>query len=162
MPGQNESAAATPGNDEAGTTGTERNAGANGRNQQNTETRDQTTEQGTNGNQSQRQTQNQQESSRNNQSRQNNNTTQRWKPLRDKLPTLSSKTEAMDKPDQFSTFIEKIQGHVGSTYDNPKDMDPVLTDPFTSPLSALVDDLPTTAKLLRKGHSQNVKHPCFT
>ena len=72
------------------------------------------------------------------------------KPLNDKLPTLATKAEATEKPAQFTSFMDKIKGHVGSTFDNPKDMDPALTDPFKAPLGSLVTDLPTKKKVALK------------
>ena len=63
--------------------------------------------------------------------------------MREELPTLSSKAEAPDKPDQFQTFLEQLQGYVGSSFKNPKDLDPAINEPFTFPMTALIKELPT-------------------
>ena len=72
-----------------------------------------------------------------------NNAQSRFKGANELLPILQTKTEASQKPEQFTTFLDALRSHIGSTYEESTDLDPLLKEPFHNPLPLLLRTLPT-------------------
>jgi len=53
------------------------------------------------------------------------------------LPVLKTKSEASQNPEQIALFLEAVATHVGTTFQEAADLDPILTDPFKDPMSSL-------------------------
>jgi len=55
-----------------------------------------------------------------------------------RLPVLKTKSEASQNPEQFALFLEAVATHVGTTFQEAADFDPILTDPFKDPMPSLL------------------------
>ena len=79
-----------------------------------------------------------------------NNAQTRFKGANEQLPILQTKTEASQKPEQFTTFLDALRSHIGSTYEESTDLDPLLKEPFDNPLPVLLRSLPTKNEVARQ------------
>ena len=65
-----------------------------------------------------------------------------------RLPVLKTKSEASQNPEQVALFMEAITIHVGTTFQEAADLDPLLTDPFKDPMTSLLRGIPSKKRII--------------
>ena len=65
-----------------------------------------------------------------------------------RLPVLKTKSEASQNPEQFTLFLEAVATHVGTTFQEAADLDPILTDPFKDPMPPLLRAIPSKKNII--------------
>jgi len=64
------------------------------------------------------------------------------------LPVLKTKSEASQNPEQFALFLEAVATHVGTTFQEAADLNPILTDPFKDLMSSLLRAIPSKKNII--------------
>jgi len=65
-----------------------------------------------------------------------------------RLSVLKSKSEAAQNPEQFALFLEAVATHVGTTFQEAADLNPILTDPFKDPMPSLLRAIPSKKNIV--------------
>ena len=74
----------------------------------------------------------------------NTNATQtqmKFKGKIEELAVLGTRLERGNKSDQFIIFRQSMKHHIGTTFNNPADLDPVIVD-LANPIKALMKQVP--------------------